>query len=43
MGGSLKLERNKPCGTVARVLLSAPQAPPAPLRAEKPIAAKQTV
>jgi signal transduction histidine kinase len=42
MGGSLKLERNRPCGTVARVLLSA-TAPAAALRTEKkPVAAKQT-
>jgi signal transduction histidine kinase len=43
MGGTLTLERSKPNGTVARVLLSAAQQPPAATRAgDQPIGEKQT-
>jgi signal transduction histidine kinase len=43
MGGTLTLERSKPNGTVARVLLSAAQQPPAAMRAgDRPIGEKQT-
>jgi hypothetical protein len=44
MGGSLTLERNKPNGTIARVLLSAAaQRPTAPRAEGKPVEEKQTV
>ena len=44
MGGSLTLERNKPTGTIARVLLAAAPQQPAATHAEgKPVAEKQTV
>jgi signal transduction histidine kinase len=42
MGGTLTLERNKPNGTIARVLLAAAAPTPPALRGEKPLAAKQT-
>jgi signal transduction histidine kinase len=43
MGGTLTLERNKPTGTVARVLLSAAPQPPAAMRVgNKPVGEKQT-
>jgi signal transduction histidine kinase len=43
MGGTLTLERNKPTGTVARVLLAAVPPIPAALRAEeKPVESRQT-
>ncbi|WP_395020760.1 ATP-binding protein [Dongia sp.] len=43
LGGTLSLERNKPTGTIARVLFSAaPQAPAALRTAAKPLEVKQT-
>ena len=41
MGGTLSLECNRPHGTIARVLLSAPPSPAAVRAAERPVGEKQ--